>query len=78
MTPLGGCQFDTGRVEGWERWGRYGTRPMAARTEGRERMPREIVSAIMTVEVRFALMGKGGWEGVSRGRTHAGLPVTVG
>lgn len=26
----------------------YGTRPMAARTEGSERIPREIVSAIMT------------------------------
>lgn len=40
---------------------------MAARTEGRERMPRETVSAIMTVEVRFALTGRGVRGGVSVG-----------
>lgn len=31
--------------------GTYGTIPRAARTEGRERMPREIVSAIMTADI---------------------------
>lgn len=33
------------------RGGTYGTIPIAARTEGRERMPREMVSAIMTVYI---------------------------
>lgn len=29
----------------------YGTMPMEARTEGRERMPRDMVSAIMTADI---------------------------
>ena len=40
--------------------GLYGARPMAARTEGSERIPREMVSAIMTVVVRLAPGGPHG------------------
>ena len=41
----------------------YGTMPMEARTEGRERMPRDMVSAIMTadISVKYALWQSQAW-----------------
>ena len=46
-----------------------GTKPIAAKTEGRERIPKETVSAIMTIEMSTSLP----FETLGE-QTHASLP----
>jgi len=68
-----GCPMDAPWLA-WKAW-TYGTRPRVAMAEGRERIPSEIVSAIMTVidvvNCECSVSGDG-WC-----RTHSALPVIV-